>query len=176
MSRLLIVCLLCVTSTASALVAAPLQSKGANFAGVWALDKSKSEMPPAMGDAIQGGSITITQDDKQITRDLKFDLVEGAQGGGMTGGGGGKITVKLDGSELITESPQGKSVSTAKWMDGGKILEVNVARSFNSPNGELKTTVLEHWELADDGKTLKIHRKQETPRGPFELTWVLTKK
>jgi hypothetical protein len=37
-------------------------------------------------------------------------------------------------------------------------------------------TSTEHWELADDGKTLKVHRKRETPRGTQESTYVLTKK
>jgi len=37
-------------------------------------------------------------------------------------------------------------------------------------------TTTEQWELADGGKTLKVHRKTETPRGPQESTWALTKK
>ena len=37
-------------------------------------------------------------------------------------------------------------------------------------------TTTEHWELADDGKTLKVHRKSESPRRPQESTYVFTKK
>ena len=154
------------------------QTKGADFAGTWTLDKSKSKLPQMMADRVQGGTWTITQDDKQLTREQKLEMAEG--GGGGQGGGGGRgmmgggapLTVKFDGSETVTETQRGKATTKAKWNDGGKLLEIKTVAS--TPNGDRTTT--EHWELADGGKTLKVHQMRDTPQGPQEATWVFTKK
>lgn len=164
-------------------VATSAQSKGANFAGTWALDKANSKLPQMMAERLQGGTWTITQDDKQLTREQKLDMAEGAgpggggggRGGGMMGGGG-PLTVKLDGSESVAETPRGKSTTKAQWLDGGKILEIKTVTNASTPQGDFTLTSVEHWELADGGKTLKVHREQETPRGKQESTWVFTKK
>jgi len=157
------------------------QAKGANFAGTWELDKSKSQLPQMMADMIQSATWTVTQDDKQVSREQKIERNPNAQapgggggggrGGGMMGGGG-LLTVKLDGSETTAETQRGKSTTKAKWLNEGKTLEITTVAG--TPNGDLTTT--EHWELADGGKTLKVHRKQDTPRGPTESTWILAKK
>lgn len=158
-------------------VAAVSAQKGANFAGTWELDKGKSQLPQMMADRLQGATWTITQDDKQISREQKLDMAEGG-GGGRRGmmGGGGSLTVKLDGSETTAENPRGKSTSKAKWLNDGKAIEINTVSNFSTPNGDFTSTTVEHWELADEGKTLKVHRKSESPRGTNESTWVFTKK
>jgi hypothetical protein len=165
-------------------VAASAQSKGADFSGTWALDKANSKLPQMMADRLQGGTWTIKQDATQLTREQKLDIAEGAGPGGGGGGGGrggmmgggGPLTVKLDGSETTAESPRGKSTTKAKWLDGGKILEVKTVTNASTQQGDFTLTSEEHWELADGGKTLKVHRTQETPRGKQESTWVFTKK
>ncbi|MGH9800525.1 MAG: hypothetical protein ACRD82_09190 [Blastocatellia bacterium] len=84
------------------------------------------------------------------------------------------MTVKLDGSETKTENERGKSSTKASWQ--GSVLEIKSSNTFSGPNGEMTMTTTEHWELADGGKTLKVHRVSESPRGPQESTWVFTKK
>lgn len=180
MKRILAVCSV-VAALMTMAVLASAQGKGASFAGTWTLDKSKSQLPQMMADRIQGATWTITQDDKQVTREQKMDMAEGAGGGGGGGrggmmGGGGPMTVKLDGSETTAENPRGKSTMKAAWQDGGKILEIKTVSNFSTPNGDITSTTVEHWELADGGKTLKVHRTSETPRGTMESTWVFTKK
>jgi hypothetical protein len=131
-----------------------------------------------------GGAWTITQDDKQLTREQKLDMAEGAGGGGGGGRGGGRgmmgggapLTVKLDGSETTAENQRGKSTTKAKWNDGGKVLEIKTVRNISGQQGEMTLTTVEHWELADGGKTLKVHQSTESPRGTMESTWVFTKK
>src|SRR5262245_1595504 len=155
------------------------QSKGANFAGSWTLDKSKSELPQMMADNIKSATWTVTQDDKQLSREQKIERAEGGGGAGGGGGrgmgmmGGGPLTVRLDGSETTTENQRGKTTVKAKWGGDGKTLEVTsvINGEFNGNSFTMTTT--EHWELADNGKTLKVHRKTETPRGPQESRWVL---
>ncbi len=180
MKRLLAVC-----SAFCALmicVAAVSAQKGANFAGTWELDKAKSKLAQQMADAIKSATWTVTQDDKQLSREQKIERVEGAGGGGGGGRGGGlgmgggSMTIKLDGSETTAESQRGKTTTKAKWLNDGKTLEINSVSSFSGPNGDFTSTTVERWELADGGKTLTVHRKTETPRGPQESTWVLTKK
>ncbi|MDX2033425.1 MAG: hypothetical protein SF339_22305 [Blastocatellia bacterium] len=156
----------------------------ANYAGTWELDKAKSQLPGPMGDMIKSLTWTITQDEKQLTREQKMERAEGAGGppggggggggrGGMMGGGG-PLTLKLDGSETTVENPRGVS-KTKATMTGGA-LEVNTVMNMTTPNGDMTMTNKEKWELLDGGKTLKVHQTRETPRGPMESTMVFTKK
>ena len=182
MRRALTICgLFCASMIGVAAVSA---QKGANFAGTWELDKAKSQLAQMMADSIKSATWTVTQDDKQLTREQKIERVEGAGGPGGGGGGrgrgfgmgGGSMTVKLDGSETTTESERGKSTSKAKWLNEGKTLEITTTSSFSTPNGDFTSTTTQQWELADDGKTLKVHSKTESQRGAQESTYVLTKK
>ncbi len=164
-------------------IAAVSAQKGANFAGTWELDKSKSQLPQRQADNIKSAMWTVTQDEKEFTNEQKIERVEGAGGGGGGGGrgggfgmGAGKLTVKLDGSETTAESQGGKATTKAKWTNDGKTLEITSVRTGEFQGNAFTITTTEHWELADGGKTLKVHRKSETQRGPQESTWVLTKK
>jgi hypothetical protein len=147
----------------------------ANFAGTWELDKAKSQLPQRQADSIKSSTWTVTQDNKQLTNDQKIEGVEDAGGGGR-GMGAATLTVKLDGSETTTETQGGKLTTKAKWTNDGKTLEITSVRSGEFQGNAVTFTTTEHWELSDDGKTLKVNRKTETPRGPRESTWVLTKK
>ena len=162
-------------------VAAVSAQKGANFAGTWELDKAKSQLPQRQADSIKSATWTVTQDDKQLTSEQKIERIESAGGGGGGGRGrgfgmGGPLTVKLDGSETTTESERGKLTSKAKWLNEGKTLEITSVRSGEFQGNAFTVTTTEHWELADGGKTLKVHIKTESQRGAQESTYVLTKK
>jgi hypothetical protein len=186
MKRVFAACGLLAAFVVGLCAAGSAQSKGANFAGTWELDKSKSQLQGPMADAIQSLTWTVTQDDKQVTRDQKTERNPNAQGPGGGGGGGGRgggmmggggpLTAKLDGSETTSETPRGKQTVKAKWMGDGKILEISTVANMSTPNGDFTMTTVEHWELADGGKTLKVHQKRETPRGPMETSMVFTKK
>jgi hypothetical protein len=161
------------------LFAAGAAQKGADFSGTWVLDKAKSE---GLSPRVQGAdsvSWVIAQDAKQVSREEKVEGMQagpGGRGGGMMGGG--PLTVKLDGSETATELPRisGKSTSKMKWLDSGKILEVNSVINGNMQGNDFTATTTEHWELAEDGKVLKVHRKTESPRGTMESKMVFNKK
>jgi polyisoprenoid-binding protein YceI len=173
MKRALTICGLC--CALMIVVASVSAQKGANFAGTWELDKAKSTLAGPVAESIKSATWIVTQDDKQLAREQKIERIEGA-GGGRGLGLGGPLTVKLDGSETTTQSERGKTVSKAKWLNEGKTLEISASSTFSGQNGELTVTTTEHWELADEGKTLKVHRKTEGLRTPSESTWVLTKK
>lgn len=174
MKRVLAVCSVFVVLAAMSAMAAA-QSKGANFAGTWELDKGKSKLPQMMADNITSMTWTVSQTDKEVTREQKMEGAApggGGGGGGRGMGGGGPLTVKLDGSEAVTETQRGKRTVKAKWQSDGKILEITTINS----NGDRTSTSTEHWELADGGKTLKVHQMRETPNGPMESSMVFTKK
>lgn len=154
------------------------QTKGANFAGTWALDKAKSELPPMMQN-IDSMSWIVTQDATQITRETKVEAGAAAPpGGGGRGmmGGGRPVTFKLDGSETVVDNPRGKAVHKVKWLDDGKVLEISTVNTFDMQGETVTMNGMERWELADGGATLKVWQKRESPRGTTESKMVFTKK
>jgi hypothetical protein len=103
----------------------------------------------------------------------------GGQGGGrgMGGGMGGPRTFNLDGTETSGEmmGGRGKFVRTAKWSNDGKTLELFSKSTFQREGEEITTTNTDKLELSADGKVLTVARHSESPRGPQDSTWVLTK-
>jgi hypothetical protein len=155
----------------------------ANFAGEWALDKGKSELPQMMANG-PDITLTVTQDDKQLTVETKRSGGEGGgPGGGGRGGmmmGGGKLAYSLDGKKTTAEvaGPMGNATQVdteAKW-NGEQKLELKSVRHMNFQGNPVDITTKETWELADAGKTLKINRSTESPRGTQEAKLVFTKK
>ena len=142
-----------------------------NFAGTWTLDKSKSQgLPQQMASA----DITwvITQDDKQLSYDTKV-VVEGQERPAQN------YVYKLDGTETTAEMTgrmPGKATRTAKWTNDGKVLELKQVQKGNFQGTDVTITSTDHWELADGGKTLKVHRAIESPQGAREQTMVFAKK
>jgi len=163
-------------------VAAVSAQKGANFAGTWELDKAKSKLPEMMATNLTSLTWTVSQTDAELKIEPKAEMAEGAGGGGGgrgVMGGTQPSSYKLDGSETTTDLTgrmTGKVTRKAKWAGDGKILELNAVTNADFNGNAFTSTLTEHWELADDGKTLKVHRKSESPRGSQEFTYVFTKK
>jgi hypothetical protein len=180
MKRALTICgLFCALMIVVASISA---QKGANFAGTWELDKAKSKLPEMMANNLTSLTWTVTQTDAELKVEPKAEM---AQGGGGGGGGRGMMggnqpaSYKLDGSETTTDLTgrmTGKVTRKAKWAGDGKILELNAVTNADFNGNAITSTTTEHWELADDGKTLKVQRKSESPRGTQESTYVFTKK
>jgi len=142
-----------------------------SFAGTWALDKAKSEPLPRNLQNVDSLTWVVTQDDKQLTVETK--TVAGGQERPAQ-----KYTYNLDGSETTAEMGgrmPGKATLKAKWMDGGKGLELQAVRNINAQGNEFTVTTKEHWELAEGGKVLKVHRVSETPQGSQESKLTFTK-
>ncbi len=111
-----------------------------NFSGTWTLDPAKSEMGGGGGRGMGGGTMTVTQDDKQLT-------VERTMGENTM-----KSVYNLDGTETTHESARGgKMTSTTKW-DGSKLV---VTTKGEGPNGPMERT--QTWSLNADG-TLTIEQ------------------
>ena len=158
----------------------------ANFAGTWALDKSKSkDLPPQMSN-LDSLTLTVTQDAQQITVDSKAAMAAQADsaggGGGMGRGrgmGGGfapSATYKLDGTETTAEGARGGTATMkAEWKDGGKTLVLHRVSKLNFQGNDVTITNTEEWSLSSDGKTLTVKRTSESPRGTQSSTLVFNK-
>ena len=142
----------------------------ANFAGTWSLDKAKSE-------GLQGPMATMDQT-WVVTQDAKTFTVEASFSGGEQPRPPQKRTFNLDGSETsmdVTGRMPGKATMKAKWQ-GDSVLELSQVTKANFQGNDVTITTTEHWELADGGKTLKVHRSSESPRGTQETKLTFAKK
>lgn len=165
-------------------VAAISAQEKANFAGNWTLDVSKSKLSDRM--PIESMTMNVSQTDAEITVETKTvrgPRPEGA-GGGMGGGGGmgrgggmggtmgGDATLKytLDGKESVS----GEAKIKAKFEKDGKMKLIQT-RSFETPMGAMSIKTVETWQLLDEGKSLKVNRDTETPRGTQSTEMVFTK-
>ena len=176
--------LLCALTLMSALVItlAVHAAAPANFAGTWALDKSKSQgLTPRQQNA-ESVSWVITQTEKEITIEEKITGGNppsggppGGGGGGGRGMGGGPRTFNLDGSETSSENERGKTVRKATVSADGKTIELSSKSTFQGPNGEVTLNSNDKLQLSDDGKVLTVNRHSESPRGAQDATLVFNK-
>ena len=153
------------------LVVGSVSAAGTDFSGTWVLDKAKSE-------GLQGRMANVDQT-WAVTQDAKTITVEKSFSGGEQPIPSQKSAYNLDGSETsmeMTGRMPGKAALKAKWQDDGKILELNSVLKANIQGNDVTITGTEHWELADGGKTLKVHRVSESPRGTQESKLTFTKK
>jgi hypothetical protein len=167
MKRLLVFCIL-VCALAIEVWAAGVAP--ANFSGTWVLDKTKSE---GLSGMMAGADVTmvVTQDAKQLTSETTIT-------GGQREVPPQKATYNLDGSETTAEMTgrmPGKATMKAKWM-GDNVLELSSVQNVNVQGNDVTITRQDHWELAEGGKVLKVHRKSESPRGAQESKLVFNKK
>jgi hypothetical protein len=136
-----------------------------DFSGTWSLDKAKSEgLPPAMANADLSWVISVT--DKAFKKEVK------------AGAGAQTENYNLDDTEVnedvVMGQMTGKAKRKAKVM--GEMLELKSVMSGQRDGNTFTFTTTQHLELADGGKTLKVHQIRETPRGNQESKMVFTKK
>ena len=175
------------------------QEKTTNFAGDWELDVAKSKLGERV--RVESMTMTVAQTDKELkvtTATKRAARPEGEapnigsggggarQGGGMgrggmMGGGNGTMTYSRDGKETSVETeapvgmPSAPTTLKAKFEKDGK-LRLTSSRTVSSQMGEFTMTVKDTWELADAGKTLKVTREMDTPRGAIVSEMYFTKK
>ena len=151
-----------------------------NFAGNWELDVSKSKLPDTM--QIESMTLTVVQTEKDLSIQTATKRARGGTGSPMRRGGDGNqtVTYSLEGKETNAEIGSGvmagKETRRASVTSDGK-LSLTTTRNFNNETGgtvTLKTN--DAWELMDEGKTLKVIRYMETPRGATNAELYFTKK
>jgi len=169
--------------TAFGLAVLAASAAGANFAGTWSLDKTKSQGLSQRMQNADSVTWTITQDGKTISIESK---VTGGQppagGGGGMGGGrppGGPQVYNLDGNEATADvtfgQATGKATTKATWSSDGGTLELSRKTTFQGPNGEVTNSTNQKLSLSGDGKVLTAVVHSEGARGPSDSTLVFNK-
>ena len=151
-----------------------------NFAGNWELDVSRSKLPDTM--QIESMTLRVVQTEKELSIQSATKRARGSMGSPMRRGGDGTQTVvySLEGKEINAEissgAMAGRETRRASVTSDGK-LSLTLMRSFNSEAGGTVTQKTnDTWELMDEGKTLKVIRYMETPRGATNAEMYFTKK
>jgi len=136
-----------------------------SYAGTWTLDKSKSGELPRFWQNADSIQLVVTQDAKQLVVTSK------------AGQAGDALAYNLDGSTSTADvggRMPGKATLSAKVNANGSI-ELTSKRDVSFNGNATSFTTTETWELADGGKTLKVKRTSESPRGKQEYNLVFTK-
>ena len=165
----------------AALLAASLApgaaAKPADYSGAWTLDMKQSKNLPPFYANVRSHKLDIKQDEKHLRV-----AVEIGDGGAEPFKAG--FDYNLDGTETKAETqmrtPAGtRNVPTtlkAEPVEGGG-LHITITRERpGRDGGTMRLTTVEDWRLGAGGKTLDIHRSDETPRGEkFESDMVFVK-
>ncbi len=136
-----------------------------DFSGTWALDKAKSEgIPQQM--ANQDISWVITVTGKTLKKEIKGGMIPQTE------------NYNLDGAEVNEDAPLGQFTAKAKRAAKvmGEMLELKSVLTGEFNGNAFTATTTQHLELADSGKTLKVHQTRESTRGNQESKLVFNKK
>jgi hypothetical protein len=87
---------------------------------------------------------------------------------------GREILQKIEGDDRRRQ-PGGSIGFKANWKKGGKALELQSTRKFETPEGERTITSNDLWELSEDGSTLTVKRSVDLPTGMEEVKFVFAK-
>jgi hypothetical protein len=141
----------------------------ANFSGMWALDKSRSEgLPPGMDQVM-----TVVQTDDKISIETKLTTAEGEQSFPDSYALNGKET------DFTPHGPNGltgKGKRTSRWSADGNGLDISEQATFETPDGDVAVEATRKWTMSADGKTLTIEMKVKDPSGTRESKRTFVKK
>lgn len=160
---------------AAALTIAAIAAKPANYAGGWTLDASKSTGLPPYYAQVKSHKLFVTQTDKQLDVAVTVDA-------GRPELDKMSFVYDLTGVETSTETqirtPMGMMPVPTKLKavvndDGG--VTINIAREFAMGGQSIKALTVETWKLSADGKTLNVHRVDDSPRGQSTADMVFVK-
>lgn len=150
-------------------------TKPADYAGTWTLDKNQSKNLPRYYERIQSHKLIITQDERHLNIAVEIGL-------GQNEPDKMSFNYNLDGSETKTETsirgPGGllsvPTVLKAIVKESGG-LAITITRDITMPDRRFKAVTTEDWQLSADGKTLTIHKADDTARGKMESDMIFLK-
>jgi hypothetical protein len=156
-------------------VAAHGPARPADYAGSWTLDAARSRNLPEYYSRVKSHALVITQDDAHLNVGVAIDIGE-AQPDRFD------LVYTLDGNPVETETrirtPDGlASVPTTlrATVDGAGAVHIAITRRITSPSGPFVAETREDWALSPDGRTLTIHRVDNTRRGQMEADMVFAR-
>ena len=149
-----------------------------DFSGTWELDKNKSTIPQSV--AIETMILRVMQTEKEITvQSVTKTNQSQTREGIKIRDGAQSVSYTLDGKETNTDMGSGTMAgkeSRRATVTANDVLSLTITRNFNNEMGNVTYKTNETWELLDQGRTLKIMRYSETPRGATNAEMYFTKK
>lgn len=143
---------------ALAVAALPAAAKP-NFTGTWKLVADKSDFGPMP--APEKLEQKIEHNDPEV----KVTATQSTQNGEVTA----ELSYNTEGKETTNQLRGQPMKSTAKW--DGEALAVDSKLDFQGN----EITLSDKWTLSEDGKTLTMNRKINSPQGELEMKIVLAK-
>ena len=156
-----------------------------DFSGNWELDTLNSRMDERM--RVEAMTMKVNQTEKAITvgtftkRSMPTTDGDGVQKR-VEGVMAQTLTYSLvpgmavEGKTLSSDNPNMETNTLKAALESDGRLKLHSTRSFETEAGKMEIKVDEVWELADGGKTLKVTRTTESPRGINSFDLVFTKK
>jgi TonB family protein len=151
-----------------------------DFSGSWELDVGKSTLPESM--RVEAMTLKVVQTEKDlriVSITSRSSSNKGERRGGAGLGAAGASDYTLDGKEttadISNDMATGKVTRKAIVASDGK-LSLTATSNFETQMGSFTMKTNEIWELLDEGKTLKITRYTESPRGATNAEMYFTKK
>lgn len=136
-----------------------------SFAGTWAFNESKSDFG---GSQFRYAATTMV-----VTQDAKVLSVESTMPG--RDGGETKASAKYNLDGTVSENPMFNTTrkSTVTWSDDKASLKMAHTMTFDM-NGETRTmNSTDTWQLAEDGKVLKITSVRPNRDGSGDMKTVV---
>jgi|GEM_PF-3473923 len=158
--------------TSAFVMAAPAQPP---YAGKWTLDRAQSRNLPKYYEHVVSHTLDVTQSETALdvavvvtTADHEPDHFD--------------FRYNLDGTETATKTkirtPAGPTevpTTLKASLTAQGALSITIARQFEMNGEQIKAVTQETWELSADGKTLTVHRADNTPRGKMECDMVFVR-
>ncbi|HET6231771.1 MAG TPA: hypothetical protein VFE05_16975 [Longimicrobiaceae bacterium] len=153
--------------------AASAHAQAANYAGAWTLDMARSHGLPPYYSQVKSHRLDITQDAAHLDVGVQVDIL------GHTDSL--SFVYNLDGSETDTQTSirmQNGPVPVptklkAAVTDGG--MHITIARTIPMGDHPFTGVTTEDWSLSADGRTLTVHRVDDSPRGQMVADMVFSK-
>ena len=149
--------ILLAAAAACLLAVTPAMAK-TDFSGTWKIVLDKSDFGPMPAPE------KVEQVVEHKDSDLKVNITQTGQNGEV------KLELNYSTEKETTNTFRNAPMkSTAKW-DGDKLVVVS---KIEFQGNEI--VIQDTWSLADEGKTLNMDRKLNTPQGDIEMKQVFTK-
>ncbi len=167
-SLLLVMTLLCPVLIQAANLAA-------NYSGSWAMDKGRSSGLPPVYERVKRHTLVNTQTDTELGVMVEVDI--GQPDTDKIG-----FTYPLDGTLSNTQSKirtqnglvdVPTTVQALVRADG--TIHIDIVRTIPMGDKTITSRATEDWQLSADGKTLNIHRTDDSPRGKSQSDMVFVK-
>lgn len=159
----------------STLALAPALPKPVNYSGSWTLDKAQSKGLPNYYQRVRSHRLLVAQRGLRLDVAVSVDIGDAAPDTM-------RFVYMMDGRETRTQTPirgpggltNVPTVLHAK-VNPDRQIQVTIARDIGNGERTFHAVTVEDWKLSADGKTLTIHRKDDTPRGAMEADLVFVR-